>query len=59
MAKVYIQRRCGSDLETVDEFESNSREDRKYINNMLSEHQMSDPTARYYKSSRPCKDWKK
>lgn len=58
MATVYIQRRCGSDLETVDEFENNSREDRKYINDMLAEYQMSDREALYYKSSRPCRDWK-
>lgn len=58
MAKVYIQRRCGSDLETVDEFENNSREDLKYINNMLAEYRMSELNARYYKSSRPCRGWK-
>lgn len=57
MAKRYIQRRQGSELETVDEFEFNTREERKYAKDMLSEYQMSDPTAEHYLSTRPCKDW--
>jgi hypothetical protein len=58
MAKTYINRRQGSERETVDEFENNSTQDRKYIKEMVSEYQMSDPTAEYYKSTRPCGNWK-
>lgn len=36
MAKRYIQRRQGSELETVDEFDFNTSEDRKYAKDMLS-----------------------
>ena len=51
---VYIQRFDGqASLETVDEFET-----RKEAKEMLTEYQMSDRSARYYLSSRPCKDWK-
>ena len=49
----YIQRRGNSYLETVDEFET-----MKEAQAMLKEYQMCDPTAEYYISSRPCKDWK-
>lgn len=49
----YIQRKGYGQLETVDEFET-----RKEAREMLKEYQMSDPSASYYISSRPCKDWK-
>jgi hypothetical protein len=48
----YIQRKDGRMLETVDEF-STRREARA----MLAEYRMSDPTARHYLSTRPCKGW--
>lgn len=52
----YIQRIEGQDkrtLETVDEFST-----RKEANNMRYEYVISDPYARYYISTRPCKAWK-
>jgi len=49
----YIQRKDQYYLETVDEF-NNYREARA----MLAEYRMSDYSARYYISSRACKDWK-
>jgi hypothetical protein len=52
--KTYIQRRDGKQLETVDEFDT-----RKEARAMLAEYRMSDPSATYYLSSRPCKDWNK
>lgn len=50
----YIQRRGNGYLETVDQFET-----RKEARLMLIEYRMSDPTAYYYISSRPCKGWSK
>lgn len=49
----YVQRFGQGYRETVDEFTTN-REARK----MLAEYQMSDRSARYYLSSRPCNNWK-
>ena len=49
----YIQRRTGREVETVDQFD-NRREARR----MCYEYQLSDPSAHYYVSSRPCKDWR-
>ena len=49
---VYIQRKDGKQLETVDEFDTN-----KEAREMVAEYRMSDPSAEYYTSSRPCKDW--
>ena len=48
----YIQRKDGNGLETVDQFDT-LKEARK----MLIEYQMSDRSASYYISQRPCKDW--
>lgn len=50
---VYIQRKDGRYLETVDEFET-----RKEAIAMLKEYRMSDNSANYYLSSRCCKSWK-
>lgn len=52
--KIYIQRRDGRQLETVDEFESH-----KEAIEIVKEYRISDPTAKFYLSSRPCKDWSK
>ena len=50
----YIQRKDDDDgnLETVDEFES-----RKEAINMLKEYRLSDKSAYYYISQKPCRDW--
>lgn len=50
---IYIQRKDSNGLETVDEFET-----RKEAVAMVKEYRMSDNSASYYLSSRPCKDWK-
>ena len=50
--KTYIQRKDNRYLETVDECET-----RKEAIAMLTEYRMADPSAHYYLSSRPCKDW--
>ena len=47
---IYIQRKSGRDLETVDQFETRG-EARK----MLNEYRISDNSAYYYLSSRACK----
>lgn len=49
----YIQRKDGRELETVDEF-TTAKEARA----MLHEYRLSDPSAVYYMSRRPCKHWK-
>ena len=50
---IYIQRRDRYQLETVDEFPTY-----KEARAMLREYRMSDPSANYYLSQRPCKAWK-
>jgi hypothetical protein len=50
---VYVQRKAGRDLETVDEFETMSEARR-----MVEEYRTSDRAADYYLSRRPCKGWK-
>lgn len=50
--KIYIQRKDGNQLETVDEFDS-----RKEAREMVKEYRISDSSASYYLSSRPCKSW--
>jgi hypothetical protein len=49
---VYIQRKCGKDLETVDE-STTWKEARK----LVEEYRMSDWSAEYYLSRRACKAW--
>lgn len=51
--KTYIQRKGDGHLETVNEFDT-----RKEARAMLAEYRVSDPTAHFYLSSRPCKAWK-
>jgi hypothetical protein len=50
---IYIQRKGDGYLETVDEFAT-----RREARAMLAEYWLSDPTARFYLSSRACKGWK-
>ena len=49
----YIQRIGQGYRETVDEFET-----RKEALEMVREYSMSDPSAHYYLSSRPCRSWR-
>ena len=50
---IYLQRKGGGYLETVDEFAT-----RKEAREMLFEYQISDQYGYYYLSSRACKAWK-
>jgi hypothetical protein len=50
--KRYIQRRDSKQLETVDEFDTP-----KEARAMVAEYQLSDPSAIYYVSRRPCRGW--
>ena len=50
---IYIQRKGQGYLETVDEFKS-LKESKK----MLKEYELSDTSAHYYLSVKPCKNWK-
>ena len=49
---VYMQRRDGRQLETVDEFPT-----WKEARAMLVEYRLADPTAYFYLSRRPCRAW--
>ena len=49
----YIQRKDSEGLETVDQFDT-YREARE----MVKEYRMSDRSAEFYISNRPCKGWK-
>ena len=49
---IYINRRDGRYVETVDETES--RKEARYL---VQEYNMSDPSAEYYISQRACADW--
>ena len=57
--KMYINRRGQGQLETVDELDVKTREDRKELRRLVGEYQMSDRSAEHYASSRACADWKK
>jgi len=50
---IYIQRRESRQLETVDQFET-----LKEARAALIEYRISDRTATYYLSRRPCKQWR-
>jgi len=49
---IYIQRKDQYGLETVDQFDN-----RKEAKTMLKEYKLSDSSANYYTSQRPCKGW--
>ena len=51
---IYIQRRDSRELETVDEFLT-----LKEARAALIEYRISDPTATYHLSRRPCNEWRK
>jgi len=50
---LFIQRKDGNNLETVDQFET-----RKEAREMVREYAISDPDATFYISTRACKHWK-
>lgn len=52
MSKIYIQRRGQGYTETVSEYQSG-----KEARSDLKEYQLSDPSATYYLSQRPCANW--
>lgn len=63
----YIQRFGQGQRETVDEVQVEpqslenprpNREARRKVINLLNEYRISDPSAEYYVSSRPCANWK-
>jgi hypothetical protein len=53
MKAIYIQRKDPRQLETVDQFPT-----WKEARAMIAEYRISDPTAIFYLSTRPCKAWK-
>lgn len=60
MSTIYVNRREDSKtVETVDQFDYNTKEERQYAQDMVAEYQMADPSAEHYLSRRACNDWKK
>ena len=63
MKPIYIQRRDSRYLETVDEINNDAneypscRDQRREAVRLVREYRFADPSASYYLSSRPCKDW--
>jgi len=57
----YINRKEGAELETVDELNQDTfktfKEFRKELRRLISEYNLSDPSAIYYSSQRACNDW--
>ena len=53
MAAIYVQRKEGRGLETVDEFAT-----WKEARAMVAEYRMADPSATYYLSRRSCAAWR-
>jgi len=56
--KKYINIKNGSEVETVDEFPYNNKEERNEAKRCLKEYQLSDCSNTYYMSSRSTKEWK-
>jgi predicted kinase len=56
---IYIQHKAGKDLETIDEMDVKTREDRKELRRLLTEYRMAMPYATIYSSRRACKAWKR
>ena len=62
MKTVYLNMKYNNQVETVDEFTqgdgapSNSKEFRKYVNDMIREYYLSGINV--YKSNRACKEWR-
>ena len=54
----YINRKGDGQIETVDEFPVNTREERAELKRCLGEYRLSDRSAEYYISSRSTKDWR-
>lgn len=57
--KLYMQRKDNMtrELETVDEFPTTNRDERKEARRCVGEYHMADPWGTFYLSSRPCKAW--
>lgn len=55
--KRYINIKTSDGVETVDEFDYNTLEDRKEFKRCLREYILSDPYNNYYSSQRCTKDW--
>lgn len=56
--KKYIQFKLNGNLETIDEMEVKTKEDRKQFLNLLKEYRMAYNVGQIYPSSRPCKNWR-
>jgi len=61
METLYIQRREGASLETVDELNADEFETlaamRREARRLVAEYKLSDDAGAYYVSRRPCKAW--
>ena len=55
----YINIKSDYGVETVDEFDYNTKADRQYFRKMLNEYNISDLSNYYYPSQRCTNDWRK
>lgn len=55
--KRYINIKNNNQVETVDEFEYNNKEERKEAHRCLNEYHIADRYNNYYISQRCSKDW--
>lgn len=56
--KKYIQFKLGNNLETIDEMEIKTKEDKKEFRELLKNYRIAYNVGIIYSSSRPCKDWR-
>ncbi len=56
--KRYINIKTNNEVETVDEFNYNTSEERKEFKRCLNEYRISDTYNYYYSSQRCTNDWK-
>jgi hypothetical protein len=56
--KRYIQFKYNGNLETIDEMEINTREDKKELKELVRNYRLAYNVGEIYTSSRPCKNWR-
>jgi len=56
--KKYIQYKINGQLETIDEMEIKTKEDRKELKRLIGEYRLAFSQGEIYSSQRPCKSWR-
>ena len=56
--QIYINFQApGCEIETIDQFDNHSQEDKKEVRRVIGEYQLAYPRCRVWLSTRPCKGW--